>query len=258
MIRLLHVCQVLNIRAHTDFLLSPFFGWGTREVEVLGNIRKLESVVSGTVLEDISTHFQTPLTWLPVVTELENPLPHAPAFLTVWVVFWSMTCRPKFTSWLLSLEIFWWKNQTLHIFPLSPASKGAIVPGTTLRQWSDQLGTQSGREKELSPLHQPQMPLFTLSVSWRQCTVLYLLTPLRQTFCYLEPKVFLTDTALRPGFQLGNLIWEPGSRTPFLPASLFLGLSSLWPHWPLSSSKPPCFYLPPESSLFPPPRGIPT
>lgn len=67
MTRLLHVCQMLNVGAHTDLLLSPFFGWGTREVEVLDNIRKLESVVSGTVLEDISTHFQTPLTWLPVV-----------------------------------------------------------------------------------------------------------------------------------------------------------------------------------------------
>jgi len=141
------------------------------------------------------------------------------------------------------------KEPGFHIFPLPPASKGAIGPGTTSRLRNGEAANSECRaedEKSLAPCTNPRLPLFTLSVSWRKYAVLYILTSLRQAFCYLEPKVFLTDTAVRPGFQPGNPIPEPGSLTPFLPASLCLGLSWLWPHRPLSSSKPPCFYLPPN------------
>lgn len=46
---------------------------------------------------------------------------------------------------------------------------------------------------KLESFPKPGLPIFSLFVLWGQHIELYMLTLMRQAFCYSEPKIFLID-----------------------------------------------------------------
>lgn len=135
------------------------------------------------------------------------------------------------------------------------------MPGTTLRLRDGETANSECRaedEKSPAPRKNPTLPLFTLSVLWRQYVMLYILTSLRQAFCYLEPKVFMTDTAVRPRIPTRKSDSRAQEPNP-VPSCFTLPWALLALATPTPKFLKTTMFLPaPKPLLFPLPGGIPT
>lgn len=151
----------------------------------------------------------------------------------------------------------------MHILPVPPASNrpSGLGPLETQKWQSNRLGIQSRRwswtlDELIQPCANLGLPIFSRFVLWGQYIVLYMFISVRQTFCYLKPKMFLTDTAVRPGFELRKLNSKACEFNNVIPphCTLLFALFAVATPTP-KFFKTTLFALAPKPLLFPVPGG---